>query len=315
MATPQSTSYAELSNHPVEMLQKLIRFDTSNPPGNERDCTSYLRSVLDDAGFETVILARSPNRPNLITRLKGRGQAPPLLLHGHVDVVPATQQIWQHPPFEGKLVDGYIWGRGALDMKGGIVMMLSALLRLKQENLPPPGDVVLALVSDEEAGGEFGTKYLVDEHPQLFEGIRYAIGEFGAFSFPIARRRFYPVMVAEKQICILKATIRGTGGHGSLRARGPASARLARTLARLEQHPLPIHLTPVTKQMFRTVSSNLPFPLSTLFRLLLRPASASWALKAMGEQGLLFGPLLRNTANPTMLRGGDQINVVPGPAQ
>jgi acetylornithine deacetylase/succinyl-diaminopimelate desuccinylase-like protein len=167
------------------------------------------------------------------------------------------------------------------------------------------------LVSDEEAGGEFGTKYLVDNHSQLFKDIRYAIGEFGGFSFPIARRRFYPIMVAEKQICVLRATIRGTGGHGSLRAQGSATARLARVLQRLDRHPLPIRLTPVTKQMVRTISSSLPFPLGTLCRQLLRPATANWALKAMGAQGLLFGQLLRNTINPTMLRGGDQINVVP----
>ena len=311
MTSPLSTPAADLLHRPVELLQKLIRFDTTNPPGNEKDCISYIQSLMAEAGFESVILGRSPARPNLITRLEGRGEAPPLLLHGHVDVVPAREPGWQHPPFEGRLVEGYVWGRGALDMKGGIVMMLSALLRLKRENISPPGDVVLALVSDEEAGGEFGTKYLVDNHGHLFKNIRYAIGEFGGFSFPIARRRFYPIMVAEKQICVLRATIRGTGGHGSLRARGSATARLANVLQQLERHPLPISLTPVTKQMFRAVSSGLPFPLSTLFRLLLRPATANWALKAMGAQGLLFGQLLRNTVNATMLRGGDQINVVP----
>ena len=192
MVSPQSTSHADLSQRPVELLQNLIRFDTSNPPGNEQECIGYIQNLLTEGGFESVVLARSPARPNLITRLKGRGQAPPLLLLGHVDVVPARQQEWQYPPFEGKLVDGYVWGRGSLDMKGGIVMMLSALLRLKRENLTPPGDVVLALVSDEEAGGEFGTKYLVDDHSQLFEGIRYAIGEFGGFSSPIARPPVLP---------------------------------------------------------------------------------------------------------------------------
>ena len=311
MASPHTIQAGELAHQPVELLQKLIRFDTSNPPGNEKDCISYLHTMLDDAGFESVVLARFAARPNLIARIEGQGKAPPLLLHGHVDVVPAREQDWEHPPFEGKLLDGYVWGRGSLDMKGGIVMMLSALLRLKKENVAPPGDVVLALVSDEEAGGEFGTKYLVDNHSELFSGIRYAIGEFGGFSFPIARRRFYPIMVAEKQICVLRATIRGTSGHGSLRARDSATARLARVLQRLERNPLPIHVTPVTKQMFRSVSSSLPFPLSSLFGLLLRPATAGLALKAMGPQGLLFGQLLRNTANPTMLRGGDQINVVP----
>lgn len=311
VAPPHSLPTADLSQGPVELLQTLISFDTTNPPGNEKDCIEYLRALLDLAGFESVTLGRSPDRPNLVTRLEGRGEAPPLLLHGHVDVVPAGGGDWVHPPFGGRQVDGYLWGRGALDMKGGIVMMLSALLRLKREKIFPPGDVVLALVSDEEAGGEFGTKYLVENHKELFAGIRYAVGEFGGFSFPIARRRFYPIMVAEKQICVLRATIRGAAGHGSLRPRDGATAKLARVLGRLERRPLPVHVTPVAKEMFQSVSSSLSFPLSGLFRLLLRPATTGLALKAMGSQGLLFGQLLRNTANPTMLRGGDQINVAP----
>ncbi len=311
VAPPHSLPTADLSQGPVELLQTLISFDTTNPPGNEKDCIEYLRALLDLAGFESVTLGRSPDRPNLVTRLEGRGEAPPLLLHGHVDVVPAGGGDWVHPPFGGRQVDGYLWGRGALDMKGGIVMMLSALLRLKREKISPPGDVVLALVSDEEAGGEFGTKYLVENHKELFTGIRYAVGEFGGFSFPIARRRFYPIMVAEKQICVLRATIRGAAGHGSLRPRDGATAKLARVLGRLERRPLPVHVTPVAKEMFQSVSSSLSFPLNGLFRLLLRPATTGLALKAMGSQGLLFGQLLRNTANPTMLRGGDQINVAP----
>ena len=319
MASPTSTSPLAKSGAssggrpgaPVELLQNLIRFDTTNPPGNEKACISYIQGLLNEAGLETQVVGRSPNRPNLVARLPGLGQAPPLLLHGHADVVPAINHEWQHPPFEANIVDGYVWGRGALDMKGGIAMMMAALLRAKSENLVPPGDVVLAVVSDEEAGGEFGTKYLVQSHPHLFEGIRYAVGEFGGFSFPIGRRRFYPVMVAEKQICVLRATIRGTGGHGSLRTSSSATARLAKVLTQLERRHLPVHPTPVTQQMFRTVSSSLPFPGNLVFRQLLRKTTAGLVLKALGENGLMFGQLLRNSANPTMVKGGEQINVVP----
>ncbi|HZA22186.1 MAG TPA: M20/M25/M40 family metallo-hydrolase, partial [Dehalococcoidia bacterium] len=164
---------------PPELLQNLIRFNTTNPPGNERPCIEYLNRLLTEAGFSTTILAKDPERPNLITRLAGQGKAPPLLLYGHVDVVTTERQTWQHPPFDGQLLDGYIWGRGALDMKGGIVMMLAAILRAREEGHLPAGDVVLAVVSDEEAGGYFGARYLVEEHSQLFHGICYAIGEFG----------------------------------------------------------------------------------------------------------------------------------------
>ena len=309
--SPASTPPGMLSRSPVGLLQDLLRFDTTNPPGNEKECLVHIQGILADAGCESLLLGRSSNRPNLIARLGGRGQAPPLLLHGHLDVVPAQGQPWQHPPFDAEIADGYVWGRGALDMKGGVVMMLTAFLRLKTEGIAPPGDVILALVSDEEAGGKFGTKYLVENHRELFKEIRYAIGEFGGFSFPIAGRRFYPIMVAEKQICVLRATIRGSGGHGALRGSGSAAARLARVLQRLERRQLPLHLTPVAVQMFKAVSSSLAFPSRFLFGQLLNPIIAGWLLKAMGEQGKLFGQLLRNTVNPTIIRGGDQINVVP----
>ena len=311
MTSSASTPHGILPRNPVRLLQDLVRFDTSNPPGNEQECLVHIEGILAEAGCQSLLLGRSSTRPNLIARLGGRGQAPPLLLLGHVDVVPAQGQSWQHPPFDADIADGYVWGRGTLDMKGGVAMMLSAFLRLKAEGVAPPGDVILALVSDEEAGGEFGTKYLVENHRELFKDVRYAIGEFGGFSFPIARRRFYPIMVAEKQICVLRATIRGTGGHGALRGPSSATARLVAVLQRLERHQLPLHLTPVAVELFKAVSSSLPFPSNVLFRQLLNSVLAGWLLKAMGDRGRLFGQLLRNTVNPTIIRGGDQINVVP----
>jgi acetylornithine deacetylase/succinyl-diaminopimelate desuccinylase-like protein len=229
-----------------------------------------------------------------------------------VDVVPADPREWQHPPFEGKLVDGYVWGRGSLDMKGGIAMMLTAFLRAKAESIPLPGDVILALVSDEERGGEYGARYLVESQAHLFQGVRYAIGEFGGFSFPIGKRKFYPIMVTEKQICVVRATVRASGGHGSLTGRGGTMARLARLLLQLERHRMPIHVTPASRLMLRAIASSLPFPQGALFRLLLSPPVAGLTLKLLGSRRRLFEPLLRNTANATMVRGGDGINVVPG---
>lgn len=296
---------------PPELLQDLIRFDTTNPPGNERPCIEYINSLLTEAGFSTVILAKDPERPNLIARLAGQGKAPPLLLYGHVDVVTTDRQTWQHPPFAGLQLDGYIWGRGALDMKGGVVMMLAALLRAREEGYPPAGDVVLALVSDEEAGGYFGARYLVEEHPQLFHGIRYAIGEFGGFSFTVAGRRFYPIMVAEKQVCRLRATVRGPGGHGSLHWRGGAMARLSNMLKRLDEKPLPVHVTPVTRLMFREISSNLPFPQNFILSQLLNPHFTQPILGLLGERGRTFEPLFRHTVNATIVRGGEKVNVIP----
>jgi len=293
------------------MLQRLIRFDTTNPPGNERECVAYISNLLTEAGCDFTVVGSSPDRPNLIARLKGQGTAPPLLLYGHVDVVTTADQTWQHPPFEGRLVDGYVWGRGALDMKSGIVMMLSAFLKAKTEGVHLPGDVILALVSDEEGGGDAGAKYLVENQAELFQGVRYAIGEFGGFSYEIGRQRFYPIMVAEKQICHLRATLRGPGGHGSMPHRDGAVGRMASFLRRLEQRRLPVHVTPVTRSMVETISSKLAWPQGMVFRQLLKPQMTNTVLGLMGDKGASFEPLLRNTANPTVIRAGEQINVAP----
>ena len=196
---------------PDRLLQDLIRFDTSNPPGNETECITYINGLLTGAGCECTVLAKAPDRPNLIARLKGQGNAPPLMLYGHVDVQITTNQTWQYPPFEGKIVDGFIWGRGALDMKGGVAMMLASFLKAKAEGLTPAGDVVLALLSDEEGLSNFGAKYLVESHPDMFTEIRYALGEFGGFTFYVDKQRFYPIQVAEKQACLMKVYLRGPG--------------------------------------------------------------------------------------------------------
>jgi acetylornithine deacetylase/succinyl-diaminopimelate desuccinylase-like protein len=309
MAT--STEESTIYERPVELLQRLIRFDTTNPPGNEAECVGYIDGLLTQAGFETTLLALDPHRPNLIARLKGEGHAPPLLLQGHVDVVTTANQEWTHPPFEGKLVDGCIWGRGALDMKGGVAMMLAAFLRAKAEGLSLAGDVVLAILCDEEAGSANGARYLVENHPEQFEGIRYAIGEFGGFTLHIGRRRLYPIGVAEKQVCWLRAWLRGPGGHGSMPMRGGAMAKLANLLQQLDRHRLPVHVTPIVRQMVEAVSSALTFPSSAGLRLLTNPLLTDSLLTMMGLSGELFDPLLHNTVNATVVHGGEQVNVIP----
>jgi acetylornithine deacetylase/succinyl-diaminopimelate desuccinylase-like protein len=300
-----------IHERPVELLQNLIRFDTSNPPGDEAGCVEYVNGLLRAAGFETSVLALDARRPNLIARLAGRGDAPPLLLYGHVDVVTTIGQDWTHPPFEGSLVDGYVWGRGALDMKGGVAMLLAAFLRARAGGLTPAGDVVLAILSDEEALGEFGAKYLVENHPEQFEGIRYALGEFGGFSLPVGGKRFYPIQVTEKQVCWMKATVRGPGGHGSLPMRGGAMARLADVLEKLDRGRLPLHVTPTARLMIEGIAAELPFPGSLLLRLLLHPRLAAPALRALGSRVQMFEPMLHNTVNATMVGGGVQVNVIP----
>jgi acetylornithine deacetylase/succinyl-diaminopimelate desuccinylase-like protein len=296
---------------PVELLPQLIRFDTTNPPGNEGACIKYINELLTEAGFQTNLLAKAENRPNLITRLKGQGKASPLLLYGHVDVVTTANQNWQYPPFEGKVIDGWVWGRGALDMKAGVTMMLSALFRAQTEGLCPAGDIVLAVICDEEAFSTYGAKFLVEEHAEQFKGVRYALGEFGGFPLYMGQRKFYPIQVAEKQICWIKAYVRGEGGHGSMILRGGAMARLARLLQQLDRHPLPVHITPIAHNMIDTMASVLPFPSGYVLRRLLNPVLADSVLRLLGDRGRVLEPLLRNTVNATIVRGGEKINVIP----
>ncbi len=296
---------------PAELLQALIRFDTTNPPGNERPCIEYINGLLKEAGIETTLVANAPERPNLIARLKGAGNAPPLLLYGHVDVVTTADQKWTHPPFEGKIVDGYIWGRGALDMKHGVAMYLAAVLKAKAEGLSLPGDVIFAALADEEAGDDYGARYLVDKHPGLFDGVRYALGEFGGFNLSIAGKRFYPIMIAEKQVCWMRTTFHGRGGHGSMPVRGQAMAKLARALKLLDEHPLPVHITPSVRLMMVELAKNLGGATGMIVRQILNPAMTNTVLKMLGERGSLFAPLVRNTVSPTMLKASDKANVIP----
>jgi acetylornithine deacetylase/succinyl-diaminopimelate desuccinylase-like protein len=297
---------------PVELLQRLIRFDTTNPPGNEAECVGFLRALLEEAGCETELYAKEPERPNLVTRLPGAGSAPPLLLYGHVDVVTTVAQPWSRAPFGGELVDGYVWGRGALDMKGGVAMLVSAFLRAKAEGLRPRGDIVLAILSDEEAGGDYGAKYLVEDHPHVFEGIRHALGEFGGFSLEMGGKRFYPIQVAEKQICWLKATISGRGGHGAMINRGGTMARLGRFLTDLDRGRLPVHVTPVARELVERIAAELPRPQRLVLEAVLKPRFTDGALRLMGPRSRTFEPMLRNTVSATIVRGGDKVNVVPG---
>ncbi len=306
------TSERTIYQRPAELLQNLIRFDTTNPPGNEAQCISYINSLLTDAGCETTILAKESNRPNLIARLKGQGTAPPLLLYGHVDVVTTANQDWTHPPFEGKIVDGYVWGRGALDMKSGVAMMLAAFLRAKAEGLTPAGDIVLAILSDEEAGGDYGANYLVENHAEQFEGIRYAIGEFGGFPLYIGQQKFYAIQVADKRFCWMKVILRGPGGHASTPIRGGVMARLAKLLQSLDQNRLPVHVTPVAHQMLESIAAAIPAPMSSAFLQLLDPALTDTVLDQFGPQGSMFDAMLHNTVNATVVQGGEKINVIPG---
>jgi acetylornithine deacetylase/succinyl-diaminopimelate desuccinylase-like protein len=311
---PAASEPIGLHERPAELLQRLIRFDTTNPPGNERHCISYIDELLREAGMETTIRARDPERPNLVARFPGAGSAPPLLLYGHVDVVTTAGQDWRHPPFEGLVEDGYLWGRGALDMKGGVAMMLSAVLRARASGLEPAGDILFCALSDEEGFGDYGAMYMVESHAELFEGVRHALGEFGGFTLHVGGRRFYPIQVAEKQICAMRLTAKGPGGHGAMPIKGGAMARLGDALRQLDRHSLPVHVTPVVREMCLSMARSSSLPTRLVMRRLVTPALTEPALRLMRNRGRTLGPMLRNTVSPTIVSGGDKVNVIPSEA-
>jgi acetylornithine deacetylase/succinyl-diaminopimelate desuccinylase-like protein len=196
-------------------------------------------------------------------------------------------------------------------MKGPMAMYISAFLRLARGELEPPGDVILVVLADEENGGDFGAKFLVEEHPHLFEGVRHALGEAGGVSRTIAGKRFYPIQVAEKQICWLKGAVRGPGGHAAMIHRGGTMARLGRLLGDLDRKRLPVHVTPVVGRMIESIADELGGAKRRLVLQLLRPGVADRVLPRLGDQGRVIEGLLRNTINATIVHGGEKVNVVP----
>lgn len=293
---------------PVDLLQELIRIDSSG--GNDGACVRHLGQVLSRGGVEPTFLALEPERPNLVARLPGRREAPPLLLYGHVDVVPASPEGWSRTPFSGDLVDGEMWGRGALDMKAGVAMLGTAFLDTAHAGLPP-GDVILILTVDEETGSRAGMGFLVDRHPELFAGVRYALSEFGGFTQWHGSRRFAPIQVAEKQRCLIRATATGPGGHAASVVADTAAEKLARLLARLTTRRLPLHASAPARLMLDAIASHLPVHERLGFRALRHPMLGRLLLPLLGADGRRLEPLLRNTATPTVIDGGTATNVIP----
>ena len=298
----------------VELTRDLIQLDTTNPPGEEHIAVELIERLLKGASIESTRYENTAGRPNLVARLKGRGDAPPLLLQGHVDVVTTVNQAWEHKPFGGEIVDGYLWGRGALDMKGGVAMMVSALLQAHARG-GAPGDLVLAVLADEEAGGNQGAKFLVDKHPELFAGVRHGIGESGGVVQHLGGRRFYPIMVSEKRGCQVLATLRGAGGHGSIPAHGGAMAKLGAMLTTLDSARLPVHITPPVRLLLEGMRDALDEPWKGRMAALLDPVLADAMLSEIGPLGRNLDSALHNTVNATIVSGGLKVNVIPSEVQ
>lgn len=312
-------NWEEVTQEAVENLRNLIQIDTTNPPGNELPAVLYIRDVLLKAGFpddSIKILESAPGRGNLVARIRGDGSAKPLLLTGHVDVVPVEPQYWTHDPFSGDIADGYVWGRGALDMKGLLVMYLQAFLLAHRQGLPLKRDLILAAIADEEAGFRYGSKFLVDNHRELIQA-EYALNESGGMTLHMAGAKVYVLQVAEKGVCWLRMTASGRPGHGSMPHTDNAIFHLSEALQKLKQKKhLPIHMTATVHQMLDGLARQLPSPTNLVFRLLGYPALAGTALGLIPEETRgAFLSMLSNSVSPTILKAGSKSNVIPSEAE
>jgi acetylornithine deacetylase/succinyl-diaminopimelate desuccinylase-like protein len=299
----------------IEITQRLIQYKTVNPPGDEKPAQEYLRGLLETAGFNVDFLSKQDGRPNLITRLDGAGQRPPLLLYGHVDVVGVEGQEWDQPPFEAVVDDGLLYGRGALDMKAGVAMLVHALMRARSESLKPSGDILLAIVVDEETGGSQGMQFLLEEHADLFEDIRHAIGEFGGFPLHAFGKKFYRIGVSQKQYAHILLRLRGPGGHGSLPAHRTVMGPLGAALEQLDNSRMPYHKTGLAERIINTMCRELPLPAQEILQGLLEPETFETTLAKIGDGSERFESLFRDTANATIVRAGGKFNVIPSEAE
>jgi acetylornithine deacetylase/succinyl-diaminopimelate desuccinylase-like protein len=298
----------------VDLCRELIRIDTSNygddtGPG-ERKAAEYVAEQLTEVGLEPAVYEAAPGRASVVVRLDGSDPArtDALLIHGHLDVVPADAADWTHDPFSAELADGCIWGRGAVDMKDMDAMILSVIRERMRSGRVPARPIVLAFLADEEAGGILGAHWLVDHHPELFEGCTEAIGEVGGFSLSVHDDlRLYLIETAQKGIEWMRLTVTGTAGHGSMVNDDNAVTELSEAVARLGRHDWPLRITPTVRAFLDGASEA--------FGVTLDPEDPEQLVATLGSVAKIIGATLRNTTNPTMLKAGYKHNVIPGKAE
>jgi acetylornithine deacetylase/succinyl-diaminopimelate desuccinylase-like protein len=307
------------SDETVKNLVRLIQAETVNPPGNELPAILIVKDIFESAGFpqeEIKIVESAPNRVNLVARLHGDGSQRPLLLSGHVDVVPVEREHWSHDPFGGEVIDGEVWGRGALDMKGFLAMYLQVFLELFRRKEPLKRDVILAAIADEEAGFIHGSRFLVEQHRELIDA-EYGLTEGGAMTIHFGNIKLYPIQVAEKAVCWLRMRARGKPGHGSMPHADNPVLLLAQAIERIRRvKHLPVHLSPTFLKMLDGAQVQLQFPLSSLVGLLHSPGVMNLLLNTLkGDSSNMLRALVSNTISPNMLHAGSKINVIPSTAE
>ncbi len=282
--------WESVQNEALDALRALVRFDTSNPPGNERIATGMIAEMLGRHGIESVIRESAPTRANLVARLPGRDRAKPaLLLSFHTDVVPVEPSGWTRDPFGAEIHEGCIWGRGTIDMKSKGAMDLVLMTALKRAGATPNCDIILAAVADEEAGSDLGAKFLVERHLELIRS-GWVLNEVGGFTLHVGNKRIYPIQVAEKGFVTVKMIVNAPPGHGSMPRKETAISKISALITKIVNTPMRRRVTPLMKRTL--IELGLPEE----------------------DPGPLLRPMLSNTVSPTILRAGYKDNVIPGEA-
>jgi acetylornithine deacetylase/succinyl-diaminopimelate desuccinylase-like protein len=283
-------SWQSLQEEALECLRSLVRLDTTNPPGNERIAADYLADALAAHHVNSVIRESAPTRANLVARLSGKDSSKgALLLSSHTDVVPVELSGWTREPFSGETFEGCLWGRGSIDMKSKCAMDLVMMTAMKRAGVTPERAVIMAAVADEEAGSDFGAKFLVERHPELVRAD-YVLNEVGGFTVHFGSRRYYPIQVAEKGYVTIKMKVTAPPGHGSMPRQDTAIARISELITKIVRTPMRKKVSP----FMRRTLEEMGIPVDSA--------------------GPLFQPMLANTVSPTILRAGYKDNVIPGEA-
>ncbi|ORW74429.1 M20/M25/M40 family metallo-hydrolase [Mycobacterium saskatchewanense] len=309
------------SDDVVEVVSRLIRFDTTNTgepetTRGEAECARWIGEQLAEVGYQPeYVESGAPGRGNVFVRLPGADSSRgALLIHGHLDVVPAEPAEWSVHPFSGAVEEGFVWGRGAVDMKDMVGMMVVVARQLKRAGIVPPRDLVFAFLADEEHGGHYGAQWLVRNRPELFDGVTEAIGEVGGFSLTVPRRdggerRLYVIETAEKGLSWMRLTARGPAGHGSMAHDRNAVTAVAEAVARLGRHRFPLVMTDTVAQFLTAVSeeTGLSFDVNS--------PDLEGMIEKLGPMARVLKAVLHDTANPTMLKAGYKANVIPATAE
>ena len=293
----------------VELCRELIRIDTSNygdedGPG-ERKAAEYVATLLDEVGISSNLYEPEPGRTSLVARW-GDGPGEPLLLHGHLDVVPAAAEDWTVDPFSGEIQDGFVWGRGAVDMKDFDAMALSVVRARARAGVLPNRPIVLCFTADEEAGGHKGAQVIVEQHADEIADCTEAVGEVGGFTTTVRGKRIYLIEAAEKGMAWMKLTARGRAGHGSMINHDNAVTELAGAVARIGSYQWPVRLTPAMEVLLASVADIAGTEAT--------PENAEDLVAEFESSARMLGAVIRNTANPTMLGAGYKVNVIPSEA-